>query len=265
MIEKLNWTQYKGWIENVIESKKDLYYRGQRDPSWKLQTTFHRFAADVGIDLPKYLSTVIPEIHHHVCAQYNEIFDMDDPNEFGSFLSLLQHHGFPTPLLDWTLSPYIATYFAFRDVNLKNPHGEHVKIFVFDYQAWQDSYQQPLDLKGLSPYVSVVRPHAKHNPRLIPQRGTYTVTNISDMEDHLLRAQPKGESKIFLHTALLPVKETVKIMRDLNLMGINEMTLFPGMDGICKTLKEQFFSPDVVGSSLPLEARLKERAMSNLQ
>ncbi len=239
----LTWSEYKTWVETVIGVKKNYFYRGQSNPSWKLQTTFHRYAVDVGMTLLQYLDFVLPEVHHYVSAQYNELFNLQNPEEFGAFLALLQHHGFPTPLLDWTLSPYVAAYFAFRDVDIKNPKTDHVRIYVFDYQEWISSFEQPLDLRNWTKsYVSVIRPHAKHNPRLIPQRGTYTVTNVSDMETHLLQ-----QNKIFLYIADLPVSERIKVIRDLDLMGINEMTLFPGMDGICQTLKEQFFCPETVG------------------
>ena len=175
-IEK--WADYKNWVETVIVVKKDYFYRGQRDPSWKLQTTFHRYASDLGLTLIDYLDRVIPEIHYYVSAYHNEIFNLQIPEEFGVFLAILQHHGFPTPLLDWTLSPYIAAYFAFRNVDDKKPQADHAKIL-------------------------------------------YTVT--------------------------LPVFEKPKVMRDLNLMGINEMTLFPGMDGLCRTMRDQFFSRDIIG------------------
>ena len=190
------WAQYKNWVETVIGVKKDYYYRGQRDPSWILQTTFHRHAEDFNLTLPDYLNSIIPEIHHYVSAQYDEIFNLQIPEEFGSFLALIQHHGFPTPLLDWTLSPYVAAYFAYRDVDVKSPQTDHVKIYVFDFQEWIATFEQPVDLREWEKsYVSVIRPFAKYNPRLIPQRGTYTVTNVLDLEAHILAlAQEKKKT-----------------------------------------------------------------------
>lgn len=76
--------------------------------------------------------------------------------------------------------------------------------------------------------------------------GTYTLTNVSDIESHVINLSKK-QNKTFLYIIDLPVSERIKVMRNLNLIGINEMTLFPGMDGICRTLKEQFFCPDIVG------------------
>ena len=71
-----NWAEYKNWIETVIGAKKDYYYRGQRDPSWKLQTTFHRYSIGLKITLLQYLDNIIPEVQHSVSAHCNEIFDL---------------------------------------------------------------------------------------------------------------------------------------------------------------------------------------------
>jgi hypothetical protein len=204
-------------------------------------------AEDVGITLPDYLSQVLPEVHYHISAACNEIIDLEKPEEFSAFLALLQHHGFPTPLLDWTLSPYIASYFAFKDVNDRSPESDYVKIFVFDYNLWRTTFQQPLDLREHTvKYVSVLRPYSKYNPRLIPQRAVYTVTNVDDMETYILDRSSELNKK-FLYTATLSVKERPKVLRELDLMSINQMVLFPGIDGICEAFKEKFFSKDVVG------------------
>lgn len=256
------WKQYKDWIESTIDASKSYFYRGQSNPLWKLQTTFHRESLLHGYSLKDYLDVIVPEAHYLISAQQNEITDLSDPVEFAGFLSLLQHYGFPTPLLDWSLSPYIAAYFAFRDIDDISPASDNVRIYIFDSSEWIQSYEQIYDLREpTKSFVSVIRPVAKNNERLIVQRGAYTVTNVNDMESHLLTLGTQN-SKTFLYVIDIPVSEKPKVMKDLNLMGINEMTLFPGLDGICKTLKHQFFSRAVVGIGPSGRALLEELSKS---
>lgn len=240
------WKNYKDWIESTIDDQKTYFYRGQRDPKWKLQTSFHRESPKFNYSLSDYLNYIVPEVHYYVCANRNEIIRQDDPIEFAGFLALLQHHGFPTPLLDWSLSPYIAAYFAFREIDVQKPGTDYVRIYIFDASEWVNTFEQIYDLRETTkPYVTVIRPVAKNNERLIVQRGAYTVTNVSDMQNHLTSLGEKM-NKMFLYVVDIDVSEKPKVMKDLNLMGINEMTLFPGMDGICKALRNQYFSNDIL-------------------
>lgn len=246
-MQPITWDQYKSWVSQLAKDHISYYCRGHANENWKLQTSFHRAASLTGITLIDYLDTIIPELHYHVCAQANEIINLQQPEEFGAFVALLQHHGFPTPLLDWTLSPYIAAYFAFREVNDAAPQSDNVKLFIFDYIDWSNQFAQPLNLREVKmSYVSIFRPYAKYNPRLIPQQGVFTVTNVDSMEDYILK-RSQEVNKQFLFIALLSVKEKPHIMRELNLMGINEMSLFPSVDGICRAMRARFFSQNTVG------------------
>jgi len=249
-MEPLTWNDFKNVVSKLAETKRNYYCRGHADEKWKLQTTFHREASRNGITLLQYLDTIIPEVHYHISAVRNEIIDLRKEEEFGAFLALIQHHGFPTPLLDWTLSPYIAAYFAFKEVNDQFPASENIKIYIFNYLEWTRSFQQVLNLRDINvQYVSVLRPYARFNPRIVPQQGAFTVTNVDDMEAYIY-SRSVEVNKTFLYTTLLSVKEKPNVLRELNLMGINEMTLFPSIDGICRAIKSQFFAADTVGPTL---------------
>ena len=158
-----------------------------------------------------------------------------------SFLAKLQHHGFPTPLLDWTYSPYIAAYFALKDIDIRNNSIDYVNIYIFDFISWSNQYEQLLNLENTGKFFSLLQPHALNNQRVPKQMSIATVTNVNDIQNYLENTQNKNPELPFLQYARLPVKEKPLIMNDLALMGINELTLFPGLDGLCKSMKIRYF------------------------
>jgi len=236
-----SWSEYKAWIGEAVKGGAKYYFRGQRKSHWNLKTSFHRYSEKMEISLLDYLDKIIPEVSYYVSATENEYIDISNEIQLGALLAKLQHHGFPTPLLDWTLSPYIAAYFAFKDVDPHVPDNSKVSISIFDIELWSKVYAQPLDLRETTPFVSSFKPLAKNNPRMIQQMAVTTATNVSDLTDYLVSCgQTTGN--IFLYTAELDVSERKLVMNELNLMGINSMTMFPDFDGICSSMKEMFFN-----------------------
>ncbi len=85
-------------------------FRGQSS-DWNLKTTLERASEDSGID-PRN----IPDIERQLIREFRRRYDGNDRDivldDTLYCLALMQHHGAPTRLLDWTYSPFIAAYFA---------------------------------------------------------------------------------------------------------------------------------------------------------
>lgn len=226
------------------------YFRGQRKAEWKLQTTFHRQSEKTGITLVDYLDRAIPEVAYYASAHENENIDISNEVQFGAFLAKLQHHGFPTPLLDWTMSPYIAAYFAYKDIDPTDPDTQNVAIHMFAINEWSTTFQEPLNLRDQVNFLSSLRPHAKGNPRMVRQMAVTTATNVFDLSVYI-NQRGVETSKTFLYSAILPVQERRLVMNELNLMGINSMTMFPDFDGVCASMRESFFNNLEVRPMMP--------------
>ena len=119
------WEEYKRMVSGLVQNNDSFFCRGHANENWRLQTSFHRIASEKNITLVQYLDDIVTEVQYFISAIRDEIINCNDNLEYGAFFALLQHHGFPTPLLDWTLSPYIAAYFAFREVNDQYPNSDH--------------------------------------------------------------------------------------------------------------------------------------------
>jgi len=106
-----NWGTYKERVS--AELPKRFLFRGQNG-TWRLRTSFHRSGR---ADLHAFLDNDIAALHRQLSARTKHIFNLQIGDENGAFFNLVQHHGYPTPLLDWTYSPYVAAFFAYRGIS----------------------------------------------------------------------------------------------------------------------------------------------------
>ena len=229
-----SWQEYKGFV-STLSGQKNLF-RGQRNP-WKLRTAFHRKGR---YDLARFLNEDRIRLHLRLSARTSHVFNLEIPNENGAFLNLVQHHGYPTPLLDWTYSPYVAAFFAFREVPKKENSEDFVRIYIFDQENWRSHWRQLLMLNTAGLHLSIMEFLAIENERLIPQQAVTTVTNIDDIEAYVRkRESEKGHQ--YLTAIDMPVNERNKVMQELSFMGITAGSMFPGIEGACEELREKMF------------------------
>lgn len=232
-----DWRQFKDYVAS-LEGRRFLF-RGQNGP-WRLRTSFHRTGR---ANLQRFLNEDIQTLHKHLSARTKHVFNLEIPNENGAFFNLVQHHGYPTPLLDWTYSPYVAAFFAYRGIASQRAKNEKdsdkVRIYVFDQAKWKSDLNQLYNLAPSDLHLSISEFIAIENERMIPQQAASTVTNIDDIETYILSKQKNGQQ--YLWAIDLPVNERKKVVQELGYMGLTAGSLFPGLDGACEELRERNF------------------------
>jgi len=231
------WDTYKSYISS-LEGRRYLF-RGQTHP-WRLRSSFHRAGR---ADLTRFLEEDIQALHKHLSARTKHVFNLEIPNENGAFFNLVQHHGYPTPLLDWSYSPYVAAFFAYRGIASEKATQadptDKVRILVFDQMQWRSDWNQLVMLATAGLHVSIGEFLAIENERMIPQQAASTITNVDDIESYIRSKESDG--KTYLWAIDLPVRDPDKVVQELRFMGITAGSLFPGLDGACEELKERNF------------------------
>lgn len=232
--QKMSWDEFKSNLHTI--AKRGYLFRGQQEP-WSLCTSFHRRGR---YRISEFTNKDVKQLHQQLSAITPHFFDLTVPDQNGAFFNLLQHHGYPTPLLDWSRSPYVAAFFAFRGRPINYDGDDVVRIYVFNNQEWLRHYRQIQNIDPPFPHLSVVEFIAINNPRLVPQQSVTTVTNLHDIEAYIMERETETGVR-FLGAIDIPARERDVAMRDLRFMGITAGSMFPSIDGVCEEIRERNF------------------------
>lgn len=231
-----SWSEFKDYVTKFERYR--YIFRGQSSP-WRLRTPFHRTGRG---DMRRFMLVDVPALQRILSAHTTHLYNLTDPFQNTAFLNLAQHHGYPTPLLDWSYSPYVAAFFAYRHIKSSEaktaPDSCKVRIFMLDKHQWLP----PITTTTIRwPHLSVLEPIAIRNDRLIPQQALTSYTTVDDIETYI-QSMEKDKGKQYLQAIDLPIGERDMVMRELGFMGITAGSLFPGLDGACEELRERFFT-----------------------
>jgi len=216
-------------------------FRGERDERWPLYSSLSRYLQNFGV-----ASAAWPQQEARILRIFKRKAHqfLDKPPAWDDdfqWLALMQHHGAPTRLIDFTWSPYVAAFFALERtlgdgvVWAMNP--SRIESTRAPHPARMDPRLkgnfQRYYLKGNHRFIWMGEPHTM-NRRLIAQSGTFAVPGVLDaaIEEILSGGdQENSLAKIVLANA---VRETG--MRELYRMNITFATLFPDLDGLAKSM-----------------------------
>jgi hypothetical protein len=221
-----SWDVYKIEVFRALVADRpfvsgEYLFRGQRSPSWRLVSSFDRWFSGRGfperrrIDVAKFLL-------ESFASALNDSMIAECPTQERELLALAQHYGLPTRLLDWTESPYIATFFAFVDTALTTENEAEVSIWALNTKHYAWSAERGVEIVKVGP---------GKNGRLRNQDGRFTVsrTPLASLEDYVAQFPIEREPALMQFT--LPAREATRAMAELEVMGITPSRVFPDLQG----------------------------------
>ncbi len=162
-------------FRSFFESKqwKNWAFRGQRSASWKITTSLDRALDRFAVE-PKnrrILERGLERAFQRSAHQYLSAPPL--ATDYVRWWALMQHHGAPTRLSDWTYSPYIALFFAAESAGVvdtggnsspreEDDPGNCVAVWCVDV-AWVQ--ERALEKLELAP--EVVEPNPKNSPTVV--------------------------------------------------------------------------------------------------
>jgi len=243
------------WNPNLNRHRSTFAYRGVSDADYPLSSSLMRLATPYKKKLERNLLKQF--------KKYAQRQVVEQDTEW-HWLSVAQHHGLPTRLLDWTYSPLIALHFATENlekfnkdgavwkVNYADVHkllqGEQsaslddlgTKIFTAEALAKTIPDLDALDKRSAPGFVAAIffEPPAIDD-RIINQFAYFSVLSKPDLTmDDWLKQNAKDD--VYAVKVIIPKELKWEIRDKLDQSNITERVIMTGLDGLCSWLKRHY-------------------------
>ena len=251
------WEEFEEKLKELPEKSS---FRGQENSRWPVTTTLDRPPDEREMSFQHYYESIYrakPDIES--CTEKS--WDIPDPTEVGrltervepfarftaehfriwgqvwSYMVHLRHHGFPSPFLDWTRSPYIAAFFAFRQ-----PIKDVDTVSIFVYCERLNPVTPPKVYSSNWPEIHILpKQYARTHQRHFLQQCEYTYCVQNEKSEWRFvpheRAFGRGDSNMDVIWKLnLPAAESLKVLKLLDRSNINAFSLFQSEESLMETM-----------------------------
>ena len=226
-----------------------FWFRGQGRRCWRLVPKFYR---------PEFAKASEPDSREQFQTRAIQLVHGRQPQTDWEWYFLMQHHGAPTRLLDWSENPLVALYFAVKGhaskvsknhrmedaavwlldpewLNAKNPFLMRAGVAGPMSSNWKEAkpYLQTLEKAFEGREISQRWPAAIDAPhvdaRLNAQASRFVVFGkVRDLIDaHSIADADFGLGRVSVLAAAVPELEY-----ELANLGIHEASVFPDLDGL---------------------------------
>jgi len=219
-------------------------YRGVSDSKYHLESTLDRIQKEMSFS--DYLR-IIKCVHKHVATCTGKKWELVEDIKLAvadgceiinlrkiklplpnyEFMAYLRQNGFPSPLVDWTKSPYIAAFFAFRNISSK---AKDVSIFVHMGKIFC----------GQDPCICILGPTIATDHKHYLQQSEYSICVRKQIKEIYFANHENVKEDVEEQTVLtkytIPISEREKVLRKLDSMNITAYSLFDSESSLMETL-----------------------------
>jgi len=239
------------WDTSLRRFRSQYAFRGLSDSRYHLETTLMRLGG-------RFVERETGLLRNFRKYAHRDVVEQDS---IWHWMSLAQHHGLPTRLLDWTFSPFVAMHFAAASMERFDIDGaiwavhygkahrlvpeplrallDRERSDIFTVEMFSSILESLSDLARLSvkPFCLFFEPPSI-DERIANQFALFSL--MSDPEsllDEWIQSHPE-----LWHKIIIPAELKWEIRDKLDQANVTERVLFPGMDGLSRWLK-RYYSP----------------------
>jgi FRG domain len=224
-----------------------VWFRGHANKDWELNPKIFRTNNEIEVEDEEELYA---EFIRRGCSVAPSLSD-----GWHSYF-VMQHHGVPTRLLDWTDSALVALYFALKNCEADaavwavNPlwlNGRTINSYslvdpsvdpvaaTFRVDALRTTLEGTKD--EALPLLSIAVRPPWVSMRMFAQRSLFTLHGSRNIP---IETYPFVRRTSPLCRIVIPLTEREDVMVGLRACGVTETTIFPDLDGLAKELIAEY-------------------------